>query len=200
MPAVNEEWIAYRLAVLCADRAGVVRGGLTVRDHGVRAALLLDLAFRGRLDSRVDENYLDIRPTGFAPADALLRHVEVHPNRSVARVISSAPIGVVDVLDPSRAPAGWRRRKRSVRLDGSMVEQERRLVAAVAESGKTDSPSTAALAVVAGSLDLASVDQRAALVARCGPARALVADCATYLDDLMLRMTYVAESPGSGSG
>ena len=72
---MSDDWIAHRLAVLCADSRGVVRGGLLVRDHGVRAALLIDLALRGRLDLGATSDSVDPSPAGWAPADALVEYV-----------------------------------------------------------------------------------------------------------------------------
>ena len=195
---MREEWIAYRLAVLCANGQGIVHGGSTVRDHGVRAALLLDLAMRDRLSSGGDRTYLDTRPSGFPPADAVLRYVDTHPAHSVGRLLSSAPITVLDVLG-AEVERGRFRGRRSARVDRGASERERRLVGTVAETGRTDSPATAALTVIAGALDLTTTDQRAALLAWCGSTRSLVAECADYLDRLMMKMTAVAQVRGSAS-
>jgi len=198
---VSDAWIAYRLALLGADSRGVVRGGLTVRDHGVRAALLIDLALQGRLRAGVDDSYLDTSPTGFPAADALLRYVEANPTRSMANALASAPVTVLDVVDPLPVGTARRpRRRRAVTVDGDVLERERQLLDETVERGRSDSPATAALAVLAGALELAGDDTRAALLPWCGAARGLVEQCATYLDQLMLKQRFIHATPSGGSG
>jgi hypothetical protein len=188
MGRMSEDWVAHRLALLLTDSRGVARGRRLVQDHAVRAALLVDFAFRGRFSYGTAENHLDTAPTGFPPADALLSHIATHPAQSMAGVISSAPVFVLDVLDPARLSGGRFARKRAVQLDPTVVAREREVVDAAAETGRVDSPVTAAVAVLAGALDLAAADRRNALLAWCGAPRGLVAHCAVYLDQLMLNM------------
>jgi hypothetical protein len=45
-----QEWIAYRFALLWADKRGRVTGGRRLNDHAARVALFLDLVLIGRLD------------------------------------------------------------------------------------------------------------------------------------------------------
>ena len=196
-------WIAYRLALLGADSRGVVRGGLTVRDHAVRAALLIDLTQQGRLSGGVDDSYLDTTPIGFPAADALLRYVDANPTRTMAHALGSAPVTVLDVVDPLPEGTARRpRRRRAVTVDVGVVERERQLVDETAERGRSDSPATAALTVIAGALELTSDDTRAALLPWCGASRGLVEQCATYLVDLMVkqRLIHASYSTGGGGG
>jgi hypothetical protein len=85
-----------------------------------------------------------------------------------------------------------------VQLDWVAVEAERRLVEDTAERGRNDSEATAALTILAGALDLADARTRAAIIPWCGAHRALVDECATYLDQLMLKLAFVATTPGNG--
>ena len=187
--------------MLGAGSRGVIRGGLTVRDHGVRAALLIDLLQQGRLSSGVDQSYLDTTPTGFAAADRLLHYVEANPTQSMGHVLASAPVTVLDILDPLPLHERRRpRRRRAVAVDLDDVERERRLVDETAARGRSDSPATATLAVLAGALELADADRRRALLPWCGAARGLVEQCATYLDRLMDRQRLIQASGTAGGG
>ena len=198
MCLVHEDWVAHRLAVLGADKRGVVRGGLVVRDHATRAALLIDLALLGRLSFGADENDIDTSPSGYPPADALVRYAVEHPAMSIAGVIASAPISVLDVFDKDELVRTRFGRTKCAQVDPDAAERERRLVGVAAETGEADSAESAALAVLAGALEFVSSGSRPELIALCGPARSLVADCAADLDQLLVKLSLIRQIPSSG--
>ena len=72
--------VAVRFSSLCLDTGGRLRD-FPIWDTGARGALLVDLAFAGRLAQTEDSVTVDERPTGFPPADRLLgwRYAETHP-------------------------------------------------------------------------------------------------------------------------
>lgn len=195
---VHEEWVAYRLALLGADKRGVVRGGLVVRDHATRAALLIDLALLGRLSFGADENDIDTSPMGYPAVDRLVRYVVEHPAQSMSSVIASAPVAVLDVFGPDRIVRQRLGRARSVRVDPAAAEREREVAQEVAATGMADSAESAAVAVLAGALQITADWNRTVLLEQCGPARTLVSDCANYVDQLLVKMALIRSIPSSG--
>jgi hypothetical protein len=195
---MREGWVAYRLAVLGADKRGVVRSGLVVRDHATRAALLVDLALRGRLSFGAEENDIDTSPTGYPPVDRLVRYVVENPTQSMADLIGTAPVTVLDVFDRDQVVKSRFGRARCVQVDPADGERERQLVQLAADTGEADSSATAALAVLAGALEFAGSGNRPELLEQCGAARALVSDCAAYLDQLLVKLALVRQIPSSG--
>ena len=190
--------VAYRLAVLCADPAGVVPGGLLLHDQAVRSALIIDLAYQGRLRLDVDTSYLDTTTTGDPPTDALLHYVELYPAGSMQDTIAYADVGVLDVLDPSRIGLRRRDRKRALHLDPRLVYELRSAVDMMAETGRAPPPTDAALTALAGILRFVTRANQPALLARCGLPRGLVADCCSHLDALREKYSWVEHVQGGG--
>jgi hypothetical protein len=198
--SVNGEWVAVRLAMLCADKRGRVRGGRLLHDHAIRVALVVDLALRGRLESGAETNFIDTSATGFGPADLLLRHIDAYPDQPMTRLFRSGPVRLLDVLDPPSNRPGRFGRTSMVTLDPQRVAQVRTAVEQAAETGQAGTQATAALTVLAGVLQMTVDDHQASLLVQCGSVSDLVADCANYLEQLMDRLAVVAALPKADSG
>jgi hypothetical protein len=192
---VSEEWIAYRLAVMCSDTRGRVATGRVLWDQAVRVALLIDLALRGRLESDIGESWIDTSPTGFPAADKLLADIEAHPDRPITTLFGRADVRINDVLDPGRSRLT--RFGRALTVDRGRAEAVRKAVNEVATTGRADTPAAAALAVLAGALNLVTPGERPALLAQAEPVRALLAESANYLDQLIMKLSLIATIPNT---
>src|ERR1700712_5123474 len=98
--------VAVRVAALCLDPNGRLSERL-ICSTAVRAALLVDLALAGRLESTDDSIVIDETPTGFAPADRLLAAVAVEPERSLDGWLDERRIGLRDVAEANVASGRW---------------------------------------------------------------------------------------------
>lgn len=96
-----------RVAALALDRKGRLLPQFLVAD-AVRCALVLDLALADRLATDDDHLELDTAPTGFAPADALLRALEVEPERILTDWFGERRINLPLVADGLVEIGAWR--------------------------------------------------------------------------------------------
>jgi hypothetical protein len=175
------EWIAVRLGRLCADPEGRVRRVPMLFDYAARIALIIDLALQGRVTRTLEETDIDTTPTGFAPADALLRHIDEHPDRSMTDAFEHAPVTLLDVLDPDRMSRGRLHKPRSVSLPLALIAEEKARVLA-AWRGRPDGETTAEVARLAAALALIVDLEPITLPAPYGPNAWLITDCLTYLE------------------
>ena len=103
--------VAVRLSALCLDGRGRLRD-FTLWDMAVRGALLVDLALAGRVALEEDSVVVDATPTGFPPADALLRPVAVEPERPLDWWIDNGAVDLSDVVADNLAAGRWAVRRR----------------------------------------------------------------------------------------
>jgi hypothetical protein len=87
----------------------------------IRAGLLIDLALRERIVSQPERVEIDIRPTGFKPADDLSRSVVGKPDRPLAWWLLKGQTGFRAVAAYLVATGVWRR---SPRLGRTYVDQD----------------------------------------------------------------------------
>jgi hypothetical protein len=189
---VSDEWIAVRLAALCARPDRRV-SQLRFHDHAVRTALLIDLANRKRLTRYAQETHIDTTPTGFAPADRLLAHIESHPDDTMRGVLSKARVRMLDIADTDRTNRSWRRLGFSFGVDDIAAERDRVTSAA---QGRCDSPETAALTLIADTLQLVSVAAPGSLLSECAGLGWLVEDGVAYLTEVRRTLGGVASGGG----
>lgn len=180
MGTVDGDWIAYRLALLVADKRGRLRNGAVLWDQAVRLALLIDLAQRDRIRIHEQSTDLDTTPTNFPAADALIAYVQDHPEGSIMNMFQSAPIGLADVAVAQTDRPYSLARSNITRIEPALAEAERKRVATAAISGVADQ-ATAILTVLADALLLTAIDPDTDLNAQCGPNAQLVIECADYL-------------------
>jgi hypothetical protein len=177
---MSTDWIAYRLGMLCCDKTGRFRSGAALVDYAARVALLTDLALKGRVSSTGPGTEIDTAPTGFTPADTLLRYVDGHPSDTMADLFMRAPVTMLDILEPERT-GGRRRRQRWVRLNPDLIEAERvRLKRPYTDDSEPEA--TAALILIAESLLLTTtLGPDRPVPDQCGRAGWLIADCLAFL-------------------
>jgi hypothetical protein len=187
-----DEWLCYRVALLCANDRGRLVVGVRLRDRLARVGLFLDLVLRGRYQTDSDGAYLDTAVVGFAPADKLLHHVEQHPDRTLTDLFNSAPISMNDVL---RALGLDQRPFRTVRVDRDQARQQREQLLAYSAEDALNNPLEATLICLAAATDLTAVDDLSSLFNQCGLARVVVADCCDYLVALMNHLALITTSP-----
>jgi hypothetical protein len=97
-----------------------------VLDPLVRAGLFTDLALRGHIVSGAERLEVDTRPTGFAPADDLLRSVLGMPDRPLAWWLFNGQIGFSTVATYLVATGVWA----SKRFGRNYVDQDAESAAA----------------------------------------------------------------------
>jgi hypothetical protein len=195
---VPSDWIACRLGVLCADARGRVRRGPIIFDHAARVALIIDLALLGRVTRTLDQTDIDTTPTGFGPADALLRHIDTNPDRPMTELFARGPITMLDVLDPARLSARRVGRSRSVVVPTELIAVEKDRVSA-AMQGQPDSESTAVLAMIAHTLRLTTDAPSSSVIDPHGRDSWLITDSVAYLDATRERFGLVSAA-GTGGG
>ena len=98
--------VAVRLTSLCLDAAGRL-GNYPLWQTAVRGAVLVDLALAGRLAQADQSITIDDSPTGFAPADFLLRAIAVEHERSLDWWIDHGPVRLRDVAGANVASGRW---------------------------------------------------------------------------------------------
>jgi hypothetical protein len=155
--------VAVRISALCLTGTGVLADRLMC-DHAVRAALLLDLALCGLLESEDDAIVVDGRPTGFLPADRLLAAIAAEPERSLDGRLGERRVGrLEDVASANVASGRWRMARggplglgrRYVDLHRAATEADRRRAAEPPTDGCSPAEAcVSAVATAAGVLDL----------------------------------------------
>jgi hypothetical protein len=195
---VPSDWIACRLGRLCADAKGRVGRGPVLFDHAARVALIIDLALLGRVTRTLDQIDIDTTPTGFAPADAVLCHIDHHPDRRMTELFAHGPVTLLDVLDPVRLSARPLRRSKSVLVPLELIAIERDGVSAALQ-GQPDSEKTAVLAMIAYTLRLTLDVPSPSALAPYGRNAWLITDSLAYLDATRDRFSLVSAA-GIGGG
>jgi hypothetical protein len=186
------EWIAFRLGLLCCDESGRFRSGALLVDYAARVALLTDLAIKGRMSFTGLGTEIDTAPTGYSPADTLLRHVDAHPSHTMADLIMRGPVTMLDILDPDRA-GRRRRRQRWVNMNPYLIQAERARLKRL----RTDDPEPAATAALILIADRLLVATPAELPApdQCGSASWLIADFLTFLTQAGQKLAMISTMP-----
>ena len=168
--------VAVRFSSLCLDRGGRLRD-FAIWDTGARGALLIDLAFAGRLVHTEESVTVDERPTGFPPADRLLAAVAVEPERDLDWWLDHGGVGMPDLAEANVAAGRWtvRRRllgRRYAETDPATVERDRARHPRRPEPGWT--PATAAVMAIAlatGAVEPPPDPPDEVLLALTGPVR-----------------------------
>jgi hypothetical protein len=154
-----------------------------------RAALLADLALAGALTNADTGLELDTTPTGYVPADNLLRGVLDQPDKSLGWWLRRGPDCVRDVIDDLLRTGTWTARHttfghRYRDIDPATVAADANQIRAALAAHHTD-PHTAVLAAIIGALGTPQQSggqpASAALLDDCGPADWLVGDIVSYL-------------------
>jgi hypothetical protein len=198
--------VAVRVAALCLDPNGRLAEWL-ICSTAIRAALLVDLALAGRLESTDDSIVVDETPTGFPPADRLLAAVAVEPERSLDGWLDERRIGLRDVAEANVASGRWEiayGRLPTIRryLDRlpEATERDRRLPGRTPLSEWT--PSDAAVAVIALAAGLLEPPDEPAtpqlLLFRTEPARWLCEAVREHLAAVKVRNSWTAAVLGAG--
>ena len=190
--------MAWRFALLCADRRGRVYRRI-VPDHACRLAILIDLTLDGRLVSDSTGLNVDTSASGNRAVDAMLRFLDTRA-ATAATAIRTGPVGVLDILDPDRLKRNRLVRNRTVRVDPDRVAIERKTVSMAAETGQVTDETTAAVAIIAGALNIVATQHRESLLSQCGPARALTDAGAAYLDNLMVQLAPAGQGIATQGG
>jgi hypothetical protein len=197
--------VAVRLSAFCLTDSGRLRR-YDIWDTAVRGALLVDLAFAGRVTQDEDSVVIDATPTGFPPADALLAPLAVEPERPLDWWMDRGAVDLGDLVRDNVESRRWRRAwtplgRRYVREPGSgpagETEPARR-----PETAAWD-PATAAVAVIgdtSGITDMRPGEPADGLLEHTGAVRWL---CAAVVDHLQvahrrnLRQAGAADGTGS---
>jgi Golgi phosphoprotein 3 (GPP34) len=141
--------VAVRFSALCLDAGGRL-GDYSLWQTAVRGAVLVDLALAGRLTQTEDSVTIDERPTGFAPADNLLRAITVEYERSLDWWMDNCPVRLRDVAAANVASGRWAAagpvfRRRYTDLRREATERDRSRV----PWDRGPSPESAAVAAIA---------------------------------------------------
>lgn len=193
--------VAVRLSALCLDASGRL-GDYALWQTAVRGAVLVDLALAGRLAQTDDSITIDETPTGFAPADFLLRAIAVEHERSLDWWIDHGPVRLRDVAAANVAFGRWavtgpvlRRRYEDLRPQATERDRAREAW----RSDSTWSPETAAvvaIACAAGAPGDSPVSPPEELVARTGSARWLCQAVIEHLAEAHIRNQQAATGGG----
>jgi hypothetical protein len=97
--------VAVRLALLCRVERGTLLHTRLI-DAAVRGALLCDLALAGRIADEPDGIEVDLTPTGFAPADAMLAGIDDRPGRTLDEWLADGP-ALREVADELLRSGRW---------------------------------------------------------------------------------------------
>jgi hypothetical protein len=103
--------VAVRLSEFCLDDDGRL-GDFPLWHDAVRAALLVDLAFAGRLVQTDDSIVLDGAPTGFPPADRLLAAIAAEDEHPLDWWMAHGDVGLRDIAAENVAHGRWTMRYR----------------------------------------------------------------------------------------
>jgi Golgi phosphoprotein 3 (GPP34) len=193
--------VAVRFSALCLDPAGRL-GDYLLWQTAVRGAVLVDLASAGRLAQTDDSITIDEIPTGFGPADNVLRAITVEHERSLDWWVDHGPVRLRDVAAANVASGRWavagppfRRRYRDLHLDATARDRARG-----GRRPESDwSPDTAAVAAIARAAgadgDLAGEPPQE-LLALTGPARWICQAVTDHLADAHSRNQQAAWGGG----
>jgi Golgi phosphoprotein 3 (GPP34) len=147
--------VAARLAALCLDGAGRP-APQWLPGHAVRCGVLVDLARAGRLAMTPDSVEIDVRPTGFAAADALLLAMDAEPDRTLDSWLGERRFGLRQVAAALVVSGRWVEhrpllsRRRYTVVDRERVARDARLdVTAVEASWPAADAAVAALGTLA---------------------------------------------------
>lgn len=198
--------VAVRVAALCLDAHGRLLEWL-ICATAVRAALLVDLALAGRLESTEDSIVIDPTPTGFAPADRLLAAVAVEPERSLDGWLDERRIGLRDVAEANVRSGRWTSRRgllptsrRYLDRQPGATDRDRQLPYGPAAEQCT--PADAAVAVIGLSSGLlvppSGPPAAEILLARAGAARWLCEAVREHLVAARARNSWSAAVLGAG--
>lgn len=199
--------VAVRLSALCLDPAGRL-GDYALWQTAVRGAVLVDLALAGRLTQTDESITIDETPTGFTPADNLLRAITVEYERSLDWWIDHGPVRLRDVAAANVASGRWavsgplfRRRYIDLRPEATQRDHARGTrYPDVSPTDGTWSPETAAvgaIACAAGAPGDLPVPPPEELVARTGAARWLCQAVIEHLAEAHARNQQAAVGGGS---
>ena len=187
---MSTEWTAYRLGLLCCDIWGRFSPGAVLVDYAARAALVLDLALRGRLTFNGLGIEIDTTLTGYGPADVLLEHIAAYPHDTMAALFTRAPVTMLDILDPGRTS----RRKRPVSPGIDLVDAEHQRAAQPFAKDR-EPEATATLLLIADTLLLAAGGTNTPIAADCGGAAWLIDDCTTFLTQTRRKFALISTRP-----
>ncbi|MDQ1662990.1 MAG: hypothetical protein QOJ68_2970 [Blastococcus sp.] len=201
-----DDGVAVRIASLCLDAKGRLLKWL-ICATAVRAALLVDLALAGRLESTEDSISIDPTPTGFAPADRLLAAVGVEHERSLDGWLDERRIGLRDVAEANVRSGRWSTRhallptsRRYSDRQPDATNRDRQL--RYGPGAEQCTPADAAVAVIglsAGLLvPLAQGPAAEILLARAGAARWLCEAVGEHLVTAKARNSWSAAVLGAG--
>ncbi len=194
--------VAVRLTALCLDPSGRL-GDYPLWQTAVRGAVLVDLALVGRLAHTDESITIDDTPTGFAPADALLRAITVEHERSLDWWIGHGCVRLQDVAAANVTSGRWAvaRRLFGTRytdLRPEATERDRARGAGRPEAGW--SPETAAvvaIACAAGADDGGPVSPPEETLDRTGPVGWICRTVVEHLAEAHVRNQHAAWGGGN---
>jgi hypothetical protein len=199
--------VAVRIAALCLDENGRLSQWL-ICSTAVRAALLVDLALLGRLESTEDSIIVDGTPTGFFPADRLLAAMAVEPERSLDGWLDERRIGLRDLAEANVRSGRWESRhgrlptsRRYLDRQPEATDRDRRSRHGSALEEWT--PADAAVAGIALAAGLVATPPRApsteALLSCTASVRWLCEAVGEHLGAVRARNSWTAAVLGAGS-
>ena len=199
--------VAVRFSALCLDPAGRL-GDYALWQTAVRGAVLVDLALAGRLTQTDQSITIDETPTGFVPADNLLRAIAVEYERSLDWWIDHGPVRLRDVAAANVASGRWSvtrplLRRRYEDLHPEATVRDRARGTRYPDSWPSDSTWSAgtaavtAIACAAGAPGDIPVPPPDELVAGTGPARWLCQAVIEHLAEAHARNQQAAVGGGS---
>jgi Golgi phosphoprotein 3 (GPP34) len=113
--------VAVRLSGHALDDSGKLRD-YDIWDVAVRGALLVDLAFAGRVAHEEDSVVVDATPTGFEPADRLLAPIVVEPERPLDWWMDHGGVDLGDLVRDNVESGRWAARVTLVGRRYSVLE------------------------------------------------------------------------------
>lgn len=75
--------------------------------QSARGALLIDLAYEGRIVSTADQTEIDTTPVGWAAADRMLEDIDAHPDATMQRLLLRGRPHLSELIDDLVASGLW---------------------------------------------------------------------------------------------
>ena len=188
-----------RLSWLCVTDKGRP-SRLAFHDHGVRAAILVDLALARRIGVSQGQVGLDTTPTGMDLADKMLAWIARNRDLTVGAMIARGPGSVIDVLLPGASRRQRAVQSRFLRVPTACTAAQREAIVEAFASPASVTPRLAALTVLACALRLADGHDCDAMLRQGGPGHDVLREAVTYLDRLRAKFDYVVSVGRQGTG
>lgn len=200
---MRDDWsesVSLRLACLALDRKGRLTKDL-VTGIAVRGAVLIDLALRGRVRDGEEAIEYDDQPTGFPPADRILRA----PAQSLTDLLRHGPVDQRDLAAEHLRRGTWlasgsRWRRRYVDHTSDRTKEDE--LAMTSGPDRIWEPVDASLAAIASTLGVLATPRALptdALLAASEPVRWLVEVTVAEMDRMTTRARFMGRalpSPG----